>query len=138
MNVIEHIESDSLAVRNASKLLGSEGRLVILVPALQWLYNRLDRELGHYRRYTANSVRQLLVSQGMQLIDLSYFNPAAIPGWWFSGTVLKRKLIPERSLKLFNSLVGLLRLVDPITRHALGISVIAVAGKASCANKPVT
>ena len=51
LNVIEHIPDDLAAVNNAKALLREKGKLIILVPAFPALYNSLDRELGHYRRY---------------------------------------------------------------------------------------
>src|ERR1700682_2530026 len=52
LNVIEHIENDLQAIQNAKSLLRANGKLVVLVPAGEWLFNSLDRELGHYKRYS--------------------------------------------------------------------------------------
>jgi 2-polyprenyl-3-methyl-5-hydroxy-6-metoxy-1,4-benzoquinol methylase len=129
LNVIEHIEDDSLAIRNAKSLLRDQGKLVMLVPAGQWLYNSLDRELGHYKRYTKAGLKELLKSAGFAITHCHYFNAAAIPGWWFSGKILKKKIISPHKLNLFNQLVPLFRIADWFISPFTGISVISVAIK---------
>jgi 2-polyprenyl-3-methyl-5-hydroxy-6-metoxy-1,4-benzoquinol methylase len=126
-NVVEHIGNDTQAVTNCRKMLTREGHLVILVPAYQWLYNGLDEALGHFRRYNAKSLKALLQSQGMEIIASRYFNFVAMAGWWFSGSVLKRRVVPSGQLKIYNRLVPVFKLVDRITFHSSGLSVIAVA-----------
>ncbi len=131
LNVIEHIERDELAVQNAKKLLRPGGILIILVPAGQSLFNRFDQELGHYRRYNKKTVSGLLSGAGLTVIKSSYFNFGGILGWWYSGSVLKKKIIPHAQLKLFNQLVPAFRMLDQLVAHAAGLSVFAVAINAS-------
>ena len=59
LNVIEHIENDKLALQNMNKLLKKGGKMFILVPAYQNLYNQFDISLEHYRRYTETSLRMI-------------------------------------------------------------------------------
>ncbi len=56
---MEHIENDHLAIHNCRKLLKKGGKLIILVPAFQSLYNGFDKELYHYRRYTKHTLNKL-------------------------------------------------------------------------------
>jgi SAM-dependent methyltransferase len=129
LNVIEHIADDSLAIRNAKALLRINGKLVVLVPAGQWLYNSLDRELGHYKRYTKAGLNGLLESAGLVVSDSRYFNAAAILGWWFSGKILGEKIISSSGLNLFNQLVPFFRIVDWFVTPFAGVSVISVGVK---------
>ncbi|MFT3826436.1 MAG: class I SAM-dependent methyltransferase [Chitinophagaceae bacterium] len=129
LNVIEHIEDAEQAIQNCKKLLRPGGHLVILVPAWQFLYNPFDEELGHYRRYTARSLRRLLQSQQLEVIHQQYFNAAGIPGWFVNGTILRKRLIPSTQLQIFNKLIPAMRLLDTITFHAIGLSVIGIARK---------
>jgi SAM-dependent methyltransferase len=129
LNVIEHIADDSLAIRNAKALLRVNGRLVILVPAGQWLFNSLDRELGHYKRYTKAGLNGLLESAGLVVRDSRYFNAAAILGWWFSGNILREKIISPSKLNLFNQLVPFFRIIDWFVTPFTGVSVISVGVK---------
>jgi SAM-dependent methyltransferase len=51
LNVLEHIKNDKLEIENALEKLNSGGHLIILVPAHQKIYGKLDKAVGHYRRY---------------------------------------------------------------------------------------
>lgn len=128
LNVVEHIRDDLLAIRNCHWLLRAGGRLVILVPAHPFLYNRLDKGLEHYRRYSAATLRQLL-SDAFKVREMKYFNLAGIPGWWLTGTLLRRKVIGEGRTKVFNRLVAIFRLADKLSFHRLGLSLVVVGEK---------
>ena len=54
VNVLEHIEDDVSELVYVNNVLMRGGHLLIFVPALPWLYSNLDREIGHFRRYTKN------------------------------------------------------------------------------------
>jgi 2-polyprenyl-3-methyl-5-hydroxy-6-metoxy-1,4-benzoquinol methylase len=127
LNVIEHIEEDSLAIRNCRQFLKRDGRLVILVPAFPGLYNSLDKELGHVRRYTENTLSALLASQEMKVINTRYFNSPGIFGWWVSGSLFKKKIISEQQLRFYSNWVPVFRVVDKFMSRIAGLSVIAEA-----------
>ena len=127
LNVVEHIDDHVLAVKNAHSLLRPGGRLVILVPAYPWLYNALDRELGHFRRYTRKSLKEVLSGEGLRVESMEFFNAAAIGGWWMAGSVLRMDKIRKGPLNLYNSLVWMMRLVDKVAGKRIGLSIIAVA-----------
>ncbi len=129
LNVVEHIENDNEAIQNCYQMLKPNGKLIILVPAFQKLYNTLDKELGHFRRYTKISLGNLLEKENLKVVHTSYFNSTGIPGWFFAGSILRRKLIPENELLIFNKLVSIFRLFDKITKYYFGLSVIAVGIK---------
>jgi SAM-dependent methyltransferase len=128
LNVIEHIEDDHLAIENCHRLLKPGGRVVILVPAWPALYNRLDKGLDHYRRYSSAGVRQLL-SGPFEVKEMKYFNLAGIGGWWLTGTLLRRKIIGEGRARLYNRLVPLFRLADKLSFHRIGLSLVVVGEK---------
>ncbi len=129
LNIVEHVEDDSLAIANAKKLLKEGGNLIILVPAYASLYNRFDRELEHYRRYTLKTLAEIFEANDLEIIHRQYFNFAAIAGWWFSGSVLKKKTIPNGQMKLYDKLVPVFKLIDKIILNKAGISAISVGRK---------
>ena len=124
-NVVEHIEDDLGTVRTMRSLLVPGGRAVILVPALQSIYGTLDRELGHYRRYSPSRLRLLLESAGLEIEQLRWFNRVGVFGWWFNGRVRKVSRIPLDQLRGFDRLVPLLRL-ERFLPLPFGQSLIAV------------
>lgn len=129
LNVIEHIEDDNLAISNCYKLLKPEGKIIILVPAYQALYNRFDKELEHFRRYNKASLKSLIKNNNFTVIKSQYFNSAGILGWFVSGKLQKNKTIPQGQMKLYNLLVPVFKLVDKILFNKIGLSVISIGQK---------
>jgi SAM-dependent methyltransferase len=125
LNVLEHVADDCGSLVAIRQLLLPGGRLVLLVPALPAIYGTLDRMLGHERRYTPRLLRQRYAEAGLRMRRLEYFNLAGIAGWWFTGRVLKRELIPTGSLTLFDALVPLFRL-ERLLPWRVGQSLIAI------------
>ncbi|HBL75179.1 MAG: methyltransferase type 12 [Bacteroidetes bacterium GWF2_42_66] len=129
LNVIEHIENDKLAIANCKKLLKPGGQLIILVPAFQFLFNSFDRSLGHFRRYTQKSLICLFEENSLEIVHRQYFNFVGTLGWWVSGSLLRKKTVPEGQMKLYNFFVPLIRIIDYYTRRFVGLSVIVVGRK---------
>lgn len=126
LNVIEHIADDVLALENCRRLVRPGGAVVVLVPAYEWLHNRLDVELGHYRRYTRASLVRALTQAGLAPTHTQHFNAAATLGWALTGGLLARQQIPKAEATLFDALVPLWRVVDRAVASRVGLSVIAV------------
>ena len=128
LNVIEHIENDKLAIKNISKLLKTNGIIYILVPAYQSLYNNFDKSLFHFRRYTKKSLKDIFQSN-LKFIKSWYFNFAGIFGWYLVGNILKKEIIPESNMKLYNFLTPIFKIMDRITLRSIGLSVVVVFKK---------
>jgi 2-polyprenyl-3-methyl-5-hydroxy-6-metoxy-1,4-benzoquinol methylase len=129
MNVVEHIEDDHLAIRNCRKMLRQNGHIIILVPAFSFLYNRFDKELAHFRRYTKKTLTKLFEDEKFEIIHKQYFNAAGIAGWYLNGSILKKKLIPEDQMRIFDKLVPLFKFGDKLVVNSFGLSVIHVGRK---------
>ncbi len=69
INVLEHVENDAEVLRQFHELLVPGGRCIMIVPAGKSLYCRLDRELGHYRRYNAEELRERMQRAGFDIIS---------------------------------------------------------------------
>ncbi len=126
LNVVEHIKDDRLALKNCKKLLRRGGHVIILVPAYQWLYNKFDKELEHYRRYTKDGLTRLIADSQLLIKHSQYFNVAGMAGWFVSGRILKKKTIPKNQMSLYNKLVPIFKVVDKTLLNKIGLSVIAV------------
>ncbi|MGB9628927.1 MAG: class I SAM-dependent methyltransferase, partial [Thermodesulfobacteriota bacterium] len=126
-NVLEHIEDDEAVLRNLYHYLPNGGRLILLVPAIKGLYNRLDLELGHIRRYSKRELGQMISKSGLRIILLTYFNFFGILGWFLNGTILRRPLLPEGQLRIFDRMVPFFIQIERVIPIRLGQSLIAVA-----------
>lgn len=94
LNVLEHIEDDLHALENAFKLLKPGGSLVIEVPAGPHLYDSYDAELHHFRRYSANELRQKLITAGFSVGRQSHLGFLLYPA--FVAVKLINKWLPAR------------------------------------------
>lgn len=79
-DVLEHLKHDYLAVKEAKKALKKNGRVIVTVPAYQFLFSEHDDLLGHYRRYTKGSLKKVFEEQGFKTVKLSYWNFFLFPG----------------------------------------------------------
>lgn len=129
LNVVEHIKDDELAVANCKKLLKKGGHLIILVPAYQSLFNNFDVELEHFRRYTHKTLKNIISKNNLAINTTFSFNFIGILGWFVSGSILKKKSIPEGQMGFFNKLVPVFKLADFVTFKKIGLSVICFAVK---------
>ncbi|MBI2072183.1 MAG: class I SAM-dependent methyltransferase [Gemmatimonadetes bacterium] len=125
LNVLEHIEDDRAALAALRGLLAPGGRLVLVVPAVPFLYGTLDRALGHYRRYTRSLLRERYAEAGLAAPRLEYVNLAGLLGWWLAARVLRRETIPPGWLRVYDTLVPLFRL-EWLLPWRIGQSLIAI------------
>ena len=73
------VPSDSLAVRESSRVLCPGGRLLLRLPAYNWLRGRHDEAVHTARRYSASEVAALLHANGFVIEQLSHVNMFLFP-----------------------------------------------------------
>lgn len=130
LNVLEHIGDDVKALNYIYDILEPGGKLVFLVPAHKFLFNSVDRAVGHYRRYSRKTVKDKVQQTKFKLGKMFYFNFAGIPGWFVSGNILKKQVINESALGFFNTLVPVFKFVGKyVFFRSIGISLIVVLAK---------
>lgn len=129
LNVFEHVKDDITALKHTANLLCNDGILAVVVPAMQVLSGSMDSSIGHYRRYTKTTLRTKIEQAGLEIVHQKYINMLGALGWWFNGKILKRKIPPIGQLKLFNTIVPILRRVEGIFTAPFGISLLTVARK---------
>ena len=129
MNVLEHIEDDRSTLADFASVLPPGGHLVLLVPAMKALYGTLDEHLHHFRRYALDELRSAVIAAGFEIDTLRFLNRPAVPGWWLSSRVLKRRVMPKGQLKAFKWVMPLLRLEEK-TEPRFGLSLLVLARRA--------
>lgn len=130
LNVLEHIEDDHQALRRMASILEPGGVIVLLVPAFPVLYGPIDKLLGHYRRYTRDSLRLLAESVGLDVKALDYMNAIGFFGWWANAHLLRREVQSEGQIGFFDRYIVPLssRLEDQL-KPPFGQSLLAVLRK---------
>jgi len=129
MNVLEHIKDDKKALNNMFSLLKKNGKLILLVPAHKWAYGRMDKELGHFRRYSKSEVENKVLDSNFSILDLYYLNWLGLVGWYINGKILGRKIIPEKQLGIFDYIARPFLLLEELVHLPFGISTLVIGEK---------
>ena len=93
----------------------------MLVPAHQQFYCLLDKNLGHFRRYTKNLLRNKIKKAGFKIVSEDYLNPISGIGWFINGKILRKGVIDTKLIKIFNLLIDLFKDLLLITPQKLYI-----------------
>ena len=72
LNVLEHIADDLMMLRQWHQKLKPGGKILVYVPAFQMLYSSMDRKVGHFRRYTKQTLTKKLVEAQFHDMEGSY------------------------------------------------------------------
>lgn len=129
INVIEHLADDAIAINNCKYFLKKNGKLIVLAPANSILYTDFDAEIGHFRRYNNNDLTHLFRLNKMDIEKKFYFNCLGIPGWFVFNKLLKRKRISSTSMKAYDNLLPIAKLLDKLVLNRIGLSEIVVGVK---------
>lgn len=78
-DVLEHIERDSETLIAIKQLLAKNGRILLTVPAYQYLYGPHDEFLHHKRRYSVNQLSKKIVVARLRSVKITYFNTILFP-----------------------------------------------------------
>ena len=79
LDVVEHIEDDVAALKAMKACLKPGGKILIAVPAHQWMWSAHDIVNHHHRRYTKASLRAAIDAAGLAPKKLGYFNSLLFP-----------------------------------------------------------
>ena len=129
INVLEHVPNLNLALKNIYTMLASGGKLIVLIPSFQSAYGSMDKNLGHYRRYTRGNFTNHLSQVKFKQIFSRYINFWGLWGWWFNGRILKRSRISEAQVGLFDVLFRPWMWLETIVKFPLGLSLVSVSEK---------
>ena len=138
-DVLEHIKDPTNLLREFGRVLSTDGKLVISVPAHPFLFSDYDSSIGHYRRYTVSELRSSLAKAGFNLIHYQYLFSFLVPLAW-ALRVLPGKLRTVdsvRSVKHARTQFRIAQKLSPIFRFLVwlekifklpvGLSIIAIA-----------
>jgi SAM-dependent methyltransferase len=135
-NVLEHLEPDEQVLRSFHDVLEPAGHCVIVVPAEPWLYTVLDREVGHFRRYTAGELRAKMTAAGFEVVHERQFSKLGALSWAVAGHVLRRRHLSPRQMIWFDRLLPVAKLLEYVL-PLRGMSLIMVGRKPASAVQDV-
>jgi hypothetical protein len=133
-NVLEHIEQDVATLSELRhKVSATPGVLVIYVPAFEILFSEMDKQVGHFRRYSKASVRQVVLEAGWREVSCEYVDSLGFLSVFILKFLLRKDLSISSSssilIKIYDRFFfPLSRVIDKMgARHFLGKNLLLVA-----------
>jgi SAM-dependent methyltransferase len=78
-DVIEHLADDLTALGELRRVGAPDARLVVTVPAYNWLWSDHDRAYHHHRRYNRRVLRERMLARGWEPMIDTYFYSSLLP-----------------------------------------------------------
>lgn len=135
INVLEHLLDDYKAVKNMKYILQSGGMLILMVPAFQKLYCKLDSNVNHYRRYDPGRLLDIAEKSGMVVVKHHYFNMLGIIPYWIKGKSRKGQnesfslTLNKANSKIYNFAAGVLEPIEKRFSPKFGLTEVIVLKK---------
>jgi SAM-dependent methyltransferase len=79
LDVVEHVEDDVAALKAIATALKPGGKILITVPAHQWMWSAHDVVNHHKRRYSKGTLTAALENAGLKWRKLHWFNSLLFP-----------------------------------------------------------
>lgn len=99
MDVLEHLEDDHAMLQAIKEKSAGENFFFITVPAFNNLRSGHDTYLGHYRRYTKDTLARLLADSDFKPWALYYIYGLIFPVVWLTRKIRKEKSSPSSDMK---------------------------------------
>ena len=123
-DVLQRVADPVGLLKNVGDCLQANGKILIHVPQDPSLFSRLDRQLGHRRRFTRESLAAAVVEAGLELDWIKDLNRLGRVYWKMVGT--SRSSLSTLDALLLRLFVPFGRVVDRLIVGP-GLSLIAVA-----------
>jgi SAM-dependent methyltransferase len=103
VNVLEHIEADDDELAAYRSLLDSAGgNLCLFVPARPEIFAPIDKDFGHFRRYTRSGLRKKLEHAGFTIERIRYYNFVGYFAWWLNFCVSQKRSFDSNAVRFFD------------------------------------
>ena len=79
LDVLEHVDGDQAALESIAAKLAPGGRILVTVPAYQWMWSAHDLAHHHKRRYSKRALRAAAEAAGLKVRRIGYFNSLLFP-----------------------------------------------------------
>lgn len=89
-DVLEHCDSESVAIKELARVIAPGGRLLMSVPAYQWAWSDHDVQAGHHRRYTQSRLLAAVRQTDLTVVRSTYAFGAVFP--FFAAERVVRRL----------------------------------------------
>jgi SAM-dependent methyltransferase len=137
-DVIEHVDRDSIALRELVRVLKGGGKALLAVPAFPSLWGLQDVVAHHKRRYRMKPLLQKMRAAGLEPTRYYHFNYLLFVPIWIARRLIilmgiKRDSEAEFNSPLLNKLLSAVFSFDiltaPVLQLPFGVSILAVGQK---------
>jgi len=129
LDVLEHIQNDIFEIDMAFAALKPGGNVVVVSPAHNYLFSEFDRSVGHYRRYSKQSI-QKTKPKGAEIVRLDYLDCAGLIASVANKLVLHQRNPSLHQIMIWdNILVKISQWLDRVLRYRIGKSIIFIFKK---------
>jgi SAM-dependent methyltransferase len=129
LDVLEHIHEDREEIAKVVRHLKTDGNLIILAPAHQWLFTPFDEAIGHYRRYSKLTLKAVLPNS-IEVTKLVYIDSVGLLASLANKLLLKQSQPGLRQIRTWDRLmVPISRSIDAILGYQLGKTVLLIGKK---------
>ncbi len=129
VDVVEHIHDDAAELEHASAHLLPGGRLIVLVPAHNFLFTPFDAAIGHFRRYNKRMLLRA-VPRDLHLRRLRYLDSVGMLASLANKLVLRQAAANPGQIRLWDGyMVPISKVLDPLLGFTLGKSLLGVWSK---------
>lgn len=150
LDMVEHYAPPRQLLTEIHRVLEPEGRLVVTVPAFEWMWSYADHVLGHYRRYRRPTLEHDLRDAGFEIERITYWLlPVAwlfrklrsllgrvesaddfpLPGWLnrtlLSVASMEVRVLSERNLPFGLSLLAVAKRAQPLREVGPDLSAVS-------------
>lgn len=92
LDVLEHLEDDLSYLIALKNSLRNGGRLLVTVPAHQFLWSYHDKANNHFRRYSKSQFKDLVGKAELKIVRLRWWNSILLPYFY-----IYRKVVPHKN-----------------------------------------
>lgn len=133
-NVLEHVEDDLQVLKKLFRVIETNGKLLVYVPAQPILFSNFDYRVGHFRRYRRDDLVEIVKSAGFSIEKCNYvdsfgFLVALI--FKYKSKLFKNSEITQRNLCIYDNFVyPISRTLDQLgLKYIIGKNIFLVAKK---------
>ena len=127
LDVLEHIDDTKKEFIEINKRLKLGGKLIILVPAYNFLYNEFDRHVGHIKRYNKKVLKQEIKYNKVKIF---YLDSMGFFASFFNKILLKKHLPSKKNILFWDKiLIRMSIITDKLIFNRFGKSLIGIFTK---------
>jgi SAM-dependent methyltransferase len=130
VSVLEHIEDDADALVRMHAALRPGGCVLLFVPALMFLFSKLDFEHGHFRRYGKAELVGKVRAAGFEVVAAKYMDLLGMAPWLLFNKWMRKTEFDPRMVGIYDRFgIPLTRAGERLLGSPLGKNVMVIGRK---------